>query len=83
MPALKIGVYQHFRGQYYLVLDTARHSETEDLHVVYKPLYGDDPELWVRPLKMFTEKVKHNGIFVSRFSFVSDSVDTLPEQVHA
>lgn len=49
-------VYRHFKGDYYLVEDIARHSETGEEYVVYRKLYGDGG-LWVRPLSMFTQEV--------------------------
>lgn len=49
-------VYRHFKGDYYLVEDVARHSETGEELVVYRKLYGDGG-LWVRPLSMFMEEV--------------------------
>lgn len=54
---LKInGVYKHFKGDYYIVLDTATHSETKEKYVVYRGLYGDN-ELYIRPYDMFISKV--------------------------
>ncbi len=49
-------VYRHFKGDYYLVEDVAKHSETGEDHVIYRKLY-DDGALWIRPLSMFLEKV--------------------------
>lgn len=49
-------IYRHFKGDYYLVEDIARHSETGEEYVVYRKLYGDGG-LWVRPLAMFLEPV--------------------------
>ena len=49
-------VYRHFKGDYYLVEDVARHSETDEEMVVYRKLYGDG-SLWVRPLDMFLAEV--------------------------
>lgn len=49
-------VYRHFKGDHYLVVDLARHSETGEDYVVYRKLYGDGG-LWVRPLSMFLEPV--------------------------
>lgn len=49
-------VYRHFKGDHYLVVDVARHSETGEDYVVYRKLYGDGG-LWVRPLAMFLEPV--------------------------
>ena len=54
---LKInGIYQHYKGNRYQVIDVARHSETVEDMVIYKMLYGDF-SLWVRPLAMFLEDV--------------------------
>ena len=49
-------VYRHFKGDYYLVEDLARDSETGEVYVVYRKLYGDGG-LWIRPLDMFLSKV--------------------------
>lgn len=65
---LKAGTYRHFKGGKYEVAGVATHSETGELLVVYSPLYGEGG-LWVRPLSMFTEKVKHEGESVPRFCF--------------
>ena len=46
------GIYRHFKGDYYIVVDIANDSETKDKVVVYRRLYGDG-SLWVRPLEMF------------------------------
>ena len=57
MRELKIhGIYRHFKGDYYLVEDIAKHSETKEDMVVYRRLY-EDCGLWVRPLSMFLEPV--------------------------
>ncbi len=64
------GRYRHYKGNEYRVVDVARHSETEQLLVVYYPLYGDQ-SCWVRPLEMFCESVEVNGKTVPRFEWVS------------
>ena len=60
---LKKGKYRHYKGSMYEVLDTARHSETEEWMVVYKTLYGDF-STWVRPFEMFVSTVEVDGLVV-------------------
>lgn len=70
---VKKGKYQHFKGNYYMVMGVAHHSETLEEMVIYKALY-ESPEygrdaIWVRPAKMFLEKVMVGGKRVPRFKF--------------
>ena len=64
------GIYKHFKGNRYQVVGVARHSETEEELVVYRPLYGDR-RLWVRPKAMFLETVETDKGTRARFEFVS------------
>lgn len=59
MEQVKIGkVYRHFKGNYYFVEDIALDSETQERIVVYKAIYNrEDSTIWVRPEKMFLEKI--------------------------
>ena len=50
------GIYKHFKGDMYIVEDLARHSETNEIMVVYRALYGNG-QLYVRPLEMFLSPV--------------------------
>ena len=68
------GIYQHYKGQQYQVLHLARHSETQEEMVVYKQLYGDGG-IWVRPAKMFAEKILIEGEIVDRFRFLGDEAE--------
>ena len=69
MDKISKGVYRHYKGNDYEVLDVARHSETEEELVVYRALYGERG-LWVRPLGMFTEEVEVEGRKVPRFEYL-------------
>ena len=68
------GIYRHYKGNEYHLLEVATHSETEELMAVYRPLYGDQA-LWVRPLDMWSEQVEQDGATVSRFLFVRPAED--------
>lgn len=71
LPALQPGRYRHFKGGEYEVIGVARHSETQEPLVVYRPLYNSTG-LWVRPLAMFLGAVKHDGRTVPRFQYMSE-----------
>ena len=59
MNKLKInGVYKHFKGDLYIVVDVARDSEEKEEYVVYRALYGDG-NLWIRKKDMFLSEVDH------------------------
>lgn len=49
-------VFKHFKGKYYLVVALAEHTETGEIMVVYKALYGEG-KVYVRPLSMFISEV--------------------------
>lgn len=52
--------YRHFKGDYYVVVGEATHTETSERMVVYHRLQS--PELmYVRPKSMFFEKVPHHN----------------------
>ncbi|RZU36980.1 uncharacterized protein DUF1653 [Fluviicoccus keumensis] len=70
---MRAGVYRHYKGRDYQVIDTVRHSETEEILVLYRPMYGEGG-LWVRPIAMFEEMVQVNGRPVPRFAFLRDEV---------
>jgi hypothetical protein len=55
IPAL--GVYRHFKGGEYEILSVARHSETEEILVVYRSR-ADPGQTWVRPVDMFSGLVE-------------------------
>lgn len=66
---IQLGKYQHFKGNFYQVIDTVTHSETQETLVLYKPLYGEQV-LWVRPIEMFVEEIERDGKVFKRFTLV-------------
>ena len=66
---IPLGKYRHFKGNEYEVIGVAKHSETQEPHVVYRPL-GHDSGWWVRPLSMFVEAVERDGGVQPRFAYV-------------
>jgi len=76
MNLVQKGVYEHFKGRRYEVIDQALNSETLEPMVIYKALYESDfPQgtLWVRPLTMFKENVEVKGELIPRFRLISSS----------
>ena len=74
LPPLKVippGLYQHYKGNRYRVLDTVRHSETLEPMTLYRALYGQRG-LWVRPAAMFEEQVLIDGVLQPRFQQCKD-----------
>lgn len=73
---IKTGLYQHYKGPYYHVVEVATHSETEEQLVVYRALYGDKG-VWVRPLSMFIETVEHDATIKPRFAYLDPQTQVL------
>ena len=72
---IKPGNYRHFKGGEYQVVGTARHSESLEVMVIYKPLFElkkDELETWVRPIEMFFDTKVYEGKTVQRFFYIGD-----------
>ncbi|QCB44617.1 DUF1653 domain-containing protein [Hydrogenophaga sp. PAMC20947] len=60
------GLYRHYKGGWYEVIDTVRCSETLQAMSLYRALYGGFG-LWVRPAAMFLESGAFQGAVQPRF----------------
>ena len=82
MRDLKInGIYKHFKGDYYLVVDIANHSETKEKYVVYRRLYGD-MSLWIREYNMFLSEVDHEKYpdVLQQYRFELQEIETIADK---
>ena len=70
LPDTPLGRYRHYKGGEYEVIGIARHSETHEPLVVYRPLYNATG-WWVRPHAMFFEDVDAGGVRQPRFARVA------------
>ena len=70
LPATPLGRYRHYKGGEYEVIGVARHSETNEPMVVYRPLCNSTG-WWVRPHTMFFESVVIDGTRRPRFEPVA------------
>jgi hypothetical protein len=68
---IKKGLYQHYKGGLYTVIDVAKHSETLEDMIVYRSEHFGT--LWVRPASMFFEEVEKDGQKCLRFRPVVDN----------
>jgi hypothetical protein len=73
MAKIEIGIYAHSKSaKLYKVHFVAPHSETGEMLVAYEALY-DNPvsKFWIRPAKMWSQKVTVGGKKVPRFVLVN------------
>ena len=79
LPTRPLGLYRHYKGGEYEVVGVARHSETLEAMVMYRPLYNDSG-MWARPFAMFVEQVEMKGLWQPRFALVVNSLDPSANQ---
>lgn len=71
MEILNGRVYKHFKGGYVLVLSTAKHSDRDEIEVVYKGL--NNGKIYARPIESFVEMVAGQNLDIQpRFSLASN-----------
>ncbi len=74
MEIIKNGLYRHYKGKNYKLIDIVKHSETQEDLILYQCMYQNDSStLWVRPITNFFSKVIMDGIEIDRFSYIGDT----------
>ena len=75
------GIYKDFKGDYYVVEEIAKDSETKEPVVVYRRLYGEG-DLWVRPLEMFLSEVDHEKYpnVKQKYRFELQKIETVADK---
>ena len=64
LTVLKGKMFRHFKGDLYLLIDIAEHTETREKMVIYKALYGTCG-IYARPINMFlseVDKIKYPNV---------------------
>jgi molecular chaperone GrpE len=80
MTELKKGIYRHYKGREYRVINEALNTENQEEAVVYQDI-NDEKKFWVRPKKMFTSQVTVNEKEEPRFEFQrEEKVDAWEDQ---
>jgi len=69
-PIHKNHIYRHYKGNDYLLVDVALHTETREKLAIYTPLYECDIHLFARPLAMFLESVTIDTLTQPRFKHI-------------
>ena len=64
------GIYKHYKGNLYELVDVARHSETLEPLIIYKNVKTG--EAWARPAHMWNETVVVDGVEVLRFQYIGE-----------
>ena len=69
---LKVGIYEHYKGNIYEVMGVGNHTETEEELVFYRS-FQDRYAFWARPLKMFSSTITINGETKPRFQYLGQA----------
>lgn len=69
MNNIKLGLYKHYKGNIYKVLNVGIHTETMEEMVVYQDVNAPD-KIWIRPASMWNDEINIDGNIVKRFQII-------------
>ncbi len=81
MDEVKKGIYRHYKGGEYRVLNEGLNSENKEAVVIYQDL-KDPKKIWSRPKKMWLEEVEVAGEKKPRFEFIAEDEMESWEHMH-
>jgi len=65
-------LYQHFKGDFYLIMGVGRHTETGEWMVCFREASAG--VYWFRPLSMWNEEVEYEGKMIPRFKLITVNI---------
>lgn len=68
---VKGGIYEHFKGERYEVLDIVLNAETDERMVLYRRVANPDIS-WVRSVFNFRDRIERDGVLIPRFKLVEE-----------
>ena len=71
MKEIKKGIYRHYKGGEYRILNEAKNSETQEEMIIYQDI-NDTKKIWARPKKIFLSEVEVDGETKPRFEFIAE-----------
>lgn len=71
MQEIKKGIYRHYKGRKYQVLEIVKNEEDKSDMVLYQNV-DDESKKWVRSKKVFQEEVEVKGEKKPRFEFIEE-----------
>jgi len=76
--------YKHYKNKPYKLLNFGKHTESQEDVVIYETLYENEAgRIWVRPKKMFFEKIELNNELVPRFQEIPLELNSTTEVTDA
>lgn len=70
-------IWKHYKGDTYKIITLAKHTETEEMMVVYErqtDIVHSGFRIWARPMSMFLDIIDKDDYKGPRFEYISGEV---------